>query len=80
LRPANEAQRKRRNVRVKAPRFISMCRQALLKKAPRQLYLANRPHPAAPPPSTSPHSPLHDLLALQFVQWLGIFAAQEGSS
>ncbi|MBI1361880.1 MAG: hypothetical protein GC155_16510 [Alphaproteobacteria bacterium] len=40
LHPVDEPPRMRRNGQVKAPRSKPMCRQALLKKAPRQLYLA----------------------------------------
>lgn len=54
LRVTNEARNTRRNVGVKAPRLISMCRQAILKKAPLYLYLANR-RPTSPPPSRASH-------------------------
>jgi hypothetical protein len=43
----------RRNVEVNAPRLISMCRQAILKKAPLYLYLALSRSPSALNPIAS---------------------------
>jgi len=75
----DEARRMRRNAEVKAPRFFPMCRQALFQKAPRQLYLANCPHPTHTTPRLPQPPPLHGLFALQIAPWLRIRATQEGS-